>query len=132
MAERSDEQVQQLSEILAKYPRPKGVIITMEQTPSIGRIVHFISRTGKYECPAIITAVQSSLNREGVEGGFIPDLDDADRVHLTVFTAGKPGKRGNAEDFVNPSTEPISENVSGCYQEWNVAHSESGITDTDE
>lgn len=105
--------------------------------PSIGRIVHYVSRTGKYECPAIVTATKDSLNPEGLAGGFIPDIqgatseDEQMRVHLTVFTAGKPGKRANADGFVTKPSEPISENVAGCYQEWNIPYSEAGVNDPD-
>ena len=91
--------------------------------PTIGRIVRYRSRTGNYSIPAIITATQDTLYGPGVEGGFVPDLDSEDHVHLTVFTPGKPGKRGDADDFVAESTEPISENVAGCYQEWNIPYS---------
>lgn len=89
-------------------------------TPTVGRIVLYRSRTGNYTVPAIITATESTLYRPGVEAGFVPDLSSLGHVHLTVFTPGKPGKRGSAADFVARANDPISENVSGCYQEWNV------------
>lgn len=89
-------------------------------TPTIGRIVHYRSRTGNYTVPAIITATQETLYRPGVDGGFVPDLTDARNVHLTVFTPGKPGLRTTADDFVAPSVPPVSENVAGTYQEWDV------------
>jgi hypothetical protein len=90
--------------------------------PTIGRIVIYKSRTGKYVVPAIITATKETLNPEGVAGGFIEDLTDGDHVHLTVFTPGKPGKRANADDFVGARKDaPISENLGGgTYQEWDV------------
>lgn len=92
----------------------------MEQRPSIGRIVTYRSRTGDYDCPAIVTATVETLNPKGVEAGNIPALSGPDHVHLTVFTAGFPGKRGDAADFEVASEHPISENVAGCYQEWDV------------
>lgn len=90
--------------------------------PSIGRIVIYRSRTGKYSVPAIITATKETLNAEGVEGGFIEDLTADLNVHLTVFTPGKPGKRATADDFVGDRKDaPISENIGGgSYQEWDV------------
>lgn len=90
------------------------------QIPTIGRIVTYRSRTGNYDVPAIITATQETLYLPGVEGGFVPDLDSPEHVHLTVFTPGKPGLRTHADDFKVQPDEPISENVSGCYQEWNI------------
>lgn len=93
--------------------------------PSIGRIVHYVSRTGNYEVPAIVNCTRDSLYQPGVDAGFVPGLSGVDHVHLTVLTPGKPGKRANADDFVNPSPFPISENVAGCYQEWDIPFSES-------
>lgn len=91
---------------------------------AIGRIVHYRSRTGKYTVPAIITAVQDTLYRPGVEGGHISDLGGVNHVHLTVFTPGYPGKRGDAKDFEARQDAKISENVAGTYQEWDVPHGE--------
>ena len=96
----------------------EGVII-----PTIGRIVWYRSRTGNYTVPAIITATKSTLWQPGVDQGHVPALDDELHVHLTVFTPGKPGLRGKAEDFVARADAPVSENVAGCYQEWNVPFS---------
>lgn len=87
--------------------------------PTIGRIVIYRSRTGDYDVPAVITATQETLNRKGVEAGHIPDLSGPMRVHLTCFTAGKPGKR-DADDFLVESEHGRSENVAGCYQEWDI------------
>ncbi len=50
----------------------------------------------------------------------MPDLSSHTHVHLTVFTPGKPGKRRGADDFEVESEFPLSENVSGCYQEWDI------------
>ena len=91
---------------------------------AIGRIVHYRSRTGKYTCPAMITATVDTLFRPNVEAGYIADLTSVNNVHLTVFTPGAPGKRATAEDFEARVNAPISENVSGTYQEWDVPHGE--------
>lgn len=96
--------------------------------PSICRMVVYRSRTGAYEVPAVITATHDSLNPQGVNayinsGGVrgVPPLSSPDHVHLTVFTPGIPGQRATAEDFEGPRADaPISENVAGCYQEWDV------------
>jgi hypothetical protein len=90
------------------------------QRPTIGRVVIYRSRTGDYSVPAIITATTETLNAKGVELGHVPALDSDEHVHLTVLTPGKPGMRRGARDFLVDSEEPISENVSGCYQEWNI------------
>ena len=88
--------------------------------PTIGRIVVYRSRTGDYDCPAIVTATTATLNSKGVELGHIPALSSGEHVHLTVLTAGKPGLRAGAEDFKVESGHPRSENVAGCYQEWDI------------
>ena len=88
--------------------------------PTIGRIVIYRSRTGDYDVPAIVTATTDTLNPKGVEAGHIPPLTSPSHVHLTVFTAGKPGLRQGAEDFKVTSEQPVSENVAGCYQEWDI------------
>ena len=90
--------------------------------PTIGRIVIYRSRTGDYDVPAIVTATMASLNRKGVEQGYVPDLSSDEHVHLTVFSPGMPGlrKTGEHTDFKVVSKHPVSENVSGCYQEWDI------------
>lgn len=94
--------------------------------PSIGRIVIYHSRTGDYDVPAIITATKATLNPKGVELGHVPDLSSNEHVHLTVFTPGKPGMRRDAEDFLVESEYGRSENVAGCYQEWDIPFVETG------
>lgn len=89
-------------------------------TPAIGRIVTYRSRTGDYSVPAIIAATQATLHIPNVEAGHIPTLSSARHVHLVCFTPGTPGKRGNAEDFKVRSEHPISENLAGTYQEWDI------------
>lgn len=88
--------------------------------PTIGRIVIYRSRTGTYDVPAIITATTETLNPKGVEAGHVPALSSEGHVHLTVFTSGQPGLRGDADDFLVESEHPVSENVAGCYQEWDI------------
>lgn len=88
--------------------------------PQIGRIVLYRSRTGAYTVPAMITATVDTLNPKGVEAGHIPALSSPWHVHLTVFSPGFPQMRGDADDFQVRSEHPVSENVSGCYQEWNI------------
>lgn len=93
---------------------------------SIGRIVIYRSRTGSYDVPAMVTATEETLNPAGVKvfeesGGSrgVPPLDPG-CVHLTVFTPGRPGLRGSADDFEVEPEYGVSENVAGCYQEWNI------------
>lgn len=90
------------------------------QTPTIGRIVIYRSRTGDYDVPAIINATAETLNAKGVELGHVPPLSRDTHVHLTVFTPGKPGMRRGATDFLVESEHPRGENVAGCYQEWDI------------
>lgn len=90
------------------------------QPPTIGRIVLYRSRTGKYTVPAVVTATVDTLNSEGVSAGTVPALTSDSHVHLTVFTPGKPGMRSSADDFLVESPYPVSENVAGTYQEWDV------------
>lgn len=95
---------------------------------TIGRIVIYRSRTGAYDVPAIVTCTAATLNPAGVEvfnasGGTrgLPPLSGLDHVHLTVLTPGLPGQRGDADDFlVQPGANLLSENVAGCYQEWDI------------
>lgn len=103
--------------------------------PTIGRIVLYRSRTGKYTVPAVVTATTETLNPEGVEAGHVPPLSSEDHVHLTVFSPGKPGLRLGAEDFKVPASasRPVDENVGGTYREWDVPPNDppdgDGLTD---
>lgn len=99
--------------------------------PTIGRIVHYRSRTGKYTVPAIITATKDSIVEENVEKGYIEGLSDENCVHLSVFTPGKPGKRADADDFVARKDAPISENTNGVYQEWDVPFDSGARSESD-
>jgi hypothetical protein len=88
--------------------------------PTICRIVVYRSRTGDYSVPAMVNCTTETLSPKGVEAGHVPALSSDEHVHLTVFTPGKPGMRRGADNFVAPSEHPISENVAGCYQEWDI------------
>lgn len=110
------------------------------QEPSLGRIVIYRSRTGRYDVPAIITATEQTLDPQGVELYFasegekgVPPLTGAAHVHLTVLTPGIPGFR--AEGLAGEGDSPLevrdqsgrvtpapgySENAGGTYQEWDV------------
>lgn len=95
-------------------------------TPTIGRIVIYRSRTGDYDVPAIVNCTAESINPKGVEAGHVPPLTGEGHVHLTVLTPGKPGLRGTATDFKVESEHGRSENVAGCYQEWDIAPAQEG------
>jgi hypothetical protein len=97
-----------------------------QQRPTLGRIVIYRSRTGDYDVPAIVNCTVESINPKGVEAGHVPPLTDFANVHLTVFSPGKPGLRKGAEDFKVTSDHPVSENVSGCYQEWDIPFDSEG------
>lgn len=88
--------------------------------PTIGRIVIYRSRTGDYDLPAIITATTETLNQKGVDAGHVPPLSSEQHVHLTVFSPGRGGLRQEADNFLVRSEHPVCENVSGCYQEWDI------------
>src|ERR1700723_851989 len=89
--------------------------------PTMGRIVIYRSRTGDYDVPAIVTATTETLNQKGVEAGYVPPLSSDQHVHLTVLSPGTGGLREEAAYFLVKSEHPVSENVSGCYQEWGIA-----------
>lgn len=89
---------------------------------AIGRIVWYRSRTGDYWCPAVINCCTDTLDPEGVKLGHVPALTTDEYVHLTVFTPGKPGTRRERVELAGD----LSENVAGCYQEWNVMHDPEG------
>lgn len=100
--------------------------------PSIGRVVWYRSRTGKYTVPATIVSTKDTLYAGGVEAGFVPPITSPSHVHLVVYTPGKPGKRGDAKDFVAREDAPISENLCGVYQEWDVPFSEVADANPDD
>lgn len=71
--------------------------------------------------PAIITCTTDSIFEPGVEAGHVPALSSDTHVHLTCFTSGKPGMR---REGLGDAT--LSENVAGCYQEWDRAFDPEG------
>jgi hypothetical protein len=115
---------------------------------TLGRVVIYRSRTGRYDVPAIVTATTDTLDPQGVElyhatncGKGVPPLDDqvdssdAQHVHLTVLTPGLPGFRaqglaGEADTELaerDRADRPMpaqgyGENTGGTYQEWNVPY----------
>lgn len=95
-----------------------------KQIPTLGRIVWYRSRTGNYTVPALVNCTVNSIYQPGVDAGFVPPLTDDLHVHLTVFSPGQIGKRVGADNFINKSKYPVSENVSGCYQEWDIEYDE--------
>jgi hypothetical protein len=99
--------------------------------PKISRMVIYRSRTGDYDCPAVIAATRDTLHIPNVEAGFIPPLSSEDHVHLVVFSAGSPGKRAAPEaHFLVESPHGRSENVSGSYQEWDITYDPEGAPGT--
>lgn len=95
--------------------------------PTIGRIVIYRSRTGNYDIPAIVNCTTTSIARKGLEAYEatdgklgVPPLSSDTHVHLTVLTPGKPQQRTKAKDFKVESEHGRSENIAGCYQEWDI------------
>lgn len=74
--------------------------------PTIGRIVHYRSRTGTYTGPAMVVATEETLAPAGVEAGHVPPLSSTWHVHLVCFTPGK--------------------NVGGTYQEFDIPPDHDG------
>jgi hypothetical protein len=109
---------------------------------TLGRVVIYRSRTGRYDVPAIVTATPDTLDPQGVElyhstngEKGVPPLD-GDNVHLTVLTPGLPGFRAQglagegghrARRARSVADRPMpaqgyGENGGGTYQEWNVPY----------
>lgn len=95
----------------------------------LGENVHYVSRTGRYELAAVVSATKATLSPTGVEAGFLPDLAP-DQVHLTVFSPGPSGQRAAATDFVAESPHGRNENQGGTYTEWAIAHDPHGSAGT--
>lgn len=93
----------------------------MGQKPSIsiGCVVIYRTSIGDYDMPAIVTATKDTL--KGVELGYVPDLSSGDHVHLIVFSPVLGTQHGSANVLA-----VRGENVSGCYQEWNIPRWEAG------
>lgn len=97
--------------------------------PTLGRVVHYRSRTGPYTLAAIVSATTDTLYRLGVEEGNVPDLDDEMHVHLTVFTPGVAGRRNSTTSEAEAAAmRQRSTPAGGSYQEWNVGHDATGQT----
>lgn len=87
-------------------------------TPSgvtIGRMVTYRSKTGRYSLPAVVALTQDTLYEPGVQAGFVPPLSGPDNVHLVVFTSGFAGNR-------LPGTDPAiqADAAGGTYQEHDI------------
>lgn len=82
---------------------------------TIGRMVTYRSKTGRYSLPAVVAATPKTLFEPAVAAGFVPELTAADHVHLVVFTAGLAGNR-------LPDTDPAikAEAFGGTYQEHDI------------
>lgn len=97
--------------------------------PTLGRIVHYRSRTGNYIMAAVVSATVETLFRPGVDAGNVPEITDETHVHLTVFTPGLAGRvnpgttEAQAADLTKRSTP-----AGGTYQEFDVEQDETGET----
>lgn len=109
--------------------RPVGPGAATAAAPTIGRIVVYRSKTGKYVVPALIAATVDTLYRPAVEEGHVAELTDESHVHLVVFTPGFAGHR-------NSTTTPeqaaqltaLSTPAGGSYQEFDIGYDEAGET----
>lgn len=92
--------------------------------PTIGRVVWYRSKTGRYTLPADIAVTTDTIYRPAVEAGFMPPLTDSDHVHLIVKTAGIPGTR-------LPDTDPNikAQNMGGTYVEHDIPFWDPVVTD---
>lgn len=69
---------------MAEELTPDGVA-----RPTVGRIVHYRSRTGNYTLPAVVTCTSESLYDPGVARGDLPPLTNELSIHLHVMTPGE-------------------------------------------
>lgn len=83
--------------------------------PTIGRVVWYRSKTGRYTLPADIAVTVDTIYQPAVDAGFMPPLTDPSNVHLIVKTAGIPGTR-------LPDTDPSikAQNLGGTYVEHDI------------
>ena len=89
--------------------------------PSLGRVILYRSKTGRYTLPALITSTARSLNPDGVAAGALPDLSSPLHVHLTVFTPGRKGQRIPGSVIPDGrSPHGIEDPWGGSYQEWDI------------
>lgn len=97
----------------------------MTQHVKLGQVVHYVSKTGEYECAAVVTATKDSLFQPNVDAGHLPMLSSEDHVHLTVLTPGKPGHVSAATRESMPSlADPDRPNkpMGSTYAEWNIPY----------
>jgi hypothetical protein len=96
-------------------------VVPRRYPPQIGTVVIYRSRTGRYDCPAVVVATAETLDPNGVELGHVPPITNpSEHVHLVVLTPGIPGKRSTATDFLAQSPHGHRENVAGTYQEFDI------------
>lgn len=83
--------------------------------PTIGRVVWYRSKTGRYTLPADIAVTVDTIYQPAVEAGFMPPLTHPANVHLIVKTAGIAGTR-------LPDTDPNikAQNMGGTYVEHDI------------
>lgn len=96
---------------------------TLPQKPSLGRIVLFRSKTGRWTAPAIVTAVTESLFQPNVDAGHLHPLSSDTHVHLTVFTPGIQGHVSEETAREHPElADPNRPNLpaGGSFQEFDV------------
>jgi hypothetical protein len=106
--------------------------------PKLGQFVNYRSRTGRFTVPAVVSAISSSLDPQGVQlwrdsGGQagVPPLSSSTNVHLVVFTPEIPRMGTSTADFVGArANAPVGGNVSGCFQEWDVPYDSAGSAGT--
>lgn len=96
----------------------------------LGATVHYVSRTGSYEVPAIVTANAMTINQANVDLGLLPGLQNEGRVHLLVMSPGPSGRRAGATDFKVESQHGRSENQGGTYTEWDIPEDSHGAPGT--
>lgn len=99
----------------------------MPPKPTLCSTVIYRSKTAKYDLAAIVSGTRESLYRPAVEEGHLADLDSDEHVHLVVFTPGYQGHR-NSTTTAEAAAEltRLSTPAGGTYQEFNVAHDQSG------
>lgn len=73
-----------------------------DDMPFLGQTVAYVSRTGEYELPALVTMTRESQFTPGIEKGAVPALSSERHVHLHVFT---PGRQGSYQEFNVPFGE---------------------------
>jgi hypothetical protein len=82
--------------------------------------VIYRSRTGDYDVPAIVNCTAETLNAKGVEAGHVPDADGAGQRAPDGAHAGQAGDAPRRRRLPRGVPHGRSENVAGCYQEWDI------------